>query len=75
MLYPDNFENKIGFDRIRDLLKERCLSPMGIQIIDDIRFEKDLETVSEELSATNEFQMILRFEENFPSDKNRGHFS
>ena len=68
MLYPDNFENKIGFDRIRDLLKERCLSPMGIQIIDDIRFEKDLETVSEELSATNEFQMILQFEENFPSD-------
>lgn len=68
MLYPDNFENKIGFDKIRDLLKERCLSPMGIQIADGIIFEDDLETISEELSATNEFQQILKFEENFPSD-------
>ncbi len=68
MLYPDNFENKIGFDKIRDLLKERCLSPMGIQIADDIIFEDDLETISEELSVTNEFQLILKFEENFPSD-------
>lgn len=68
MLYPDNFENKIGFDKIRDLLKERCLSPMGIQIVDGIIFEDDLETISEELSATNEFQQILKFEENFPSD-------
>jgi DNA mismatch repair protein MutS2 len=68
MIYPENFETKIGFDRIRSLLKERCLSPMGIQITDDIRFETDLETVSEELSATNEFQLILKFEENFPSD-------
>ena len=68
MFYPDNFENKIGFDKIRDLLKERCLSPMGIQIADDIIFEDDLETISEELSVTNEFQLILKFEENFPSD-------
>ena len=68
MLYPDNFENKIGFDKIRDLLKERCISPMGIQIVDGIIFEDDLETISEELSATNEFQQILKFEENFPSD-------
>ena len=29
MIYPNNFEQKIGFDEIRQLLKDRCLSPMG----------------------------------------------
>ena len=62
MIYPDNFESKIGFDRIRDLLKDRCLSSMGIEKADNIRFDDNIETLSEELSATYEF------EENFPSD-------
>ena len=29
MIYPDNFENKIGFNEIRKMLRERCLSPLG----------------------------------------------
>lgn len=68
MIYPGNFESKIGFDRIRDLLKDRCLSPMGIRMADDIRFETDIDIVTGEVAAANEFQLILRFEENFPSD-------
>src|SRR4030042_3676498 len=68
MIYPDNFESKIGFDRIRYILKERCLSPMGIEKSDSIRFNDNFEIIKEQLSATSEFQQILKFEENFPSD-------
>jgi DNA mismatch repair protein MutS2 len=68
MIYPSNFESKIGFDRIRSLLKERCLSPMGLDKVDTIRFEDNIKALSEKLTATFEFQQILIFEESFPSD-------
>ncbi len=68
MIYPENFESKVGFDRIRILLKERCLSPMGAGMVDSIRFGKDIAAISEQLLATSEFQLLLKFEENFPSD-------
>ena len=68
MIYPDNFELKVGFDRIRELLKEKCLSTMGIKRIDEICFNDNAEKISRELAITFEFQQVLKFEENFPSD-------
>ncbi|MBI5011239.1 MAG: endonuclease MutS2, partial [Bacteroidia bacterium] len=68
MIYPDNFESKIGFDRIRSLLKEKCLSPMGLEKIDNIQFSVDFDSLSRELSATYEFQQILTLEDFFPSE-------
>ncbi|MCX6335016.1 MAG: Smr/MutS family protein [Bacteroidia bacterium] len=68
MIYPDNFESKIGFDRIKELLRERCLSPMGAGKVDAIKFSDRIDTISEQLSATSEFQHLLNFEENFPAD-------
>ena len=29
MIYPNNFEQKIGFDQIRHILSGRCLSTLG----------------------------------------------
>ena len=68
MIYPENFENKIGFDRIRQLLSEKCLSPMGLEKIDEIKFIDDYESLMHNLSATYEFQQILQFEDFFPSE-------
>src|SRR5674536_203925 len=68
MIYPDNFENKIGFDRIRTLLRERCLSPMGLEKVDNLRFIDDYDHLLHILSATYEFQQILIFEDFFPSE-------
>jgi DNA mismatch repair protein MutS2 len=68
MIYPENFENKIGFDRIRNLLSEKCLSPMGIEKVNDIKFIDDYEYLAQKLSATYEFQQILIFEDFFPSE-------
>jgi DNA mismatch repair protein MutS2 len=68
MTYPENFENKIGFDRIRNLLSEKCLSPMGIEKVNNIKFIDDFEHLTHELSATYEFQQVLIFEDFFPSE-------
>ncbi len=68
MIYPDNFETKIGFDRIRQLLSDYCLSPMGREQVDGIRFEKSAGIIEYNLSATFEFQQILMFEDYFPSE-------
>lgn len=68
MIYPDNFEIKIGFDRIRAMISERCLSPMGSETVEDLAFMTDVELVRSELAKTSEFQNILKFEDPFPSE-------
>lgn len=68
MVYPENFEGKIGFDRIRSLLTERCISPMGAARVEKMSFSDDAETISGWIESTNEFQEILKYEENFPSE-------
>lgn len=68
MIYPENFENKIGFDRVRTLLSEKCLSPMGLEKVDGIKFIDDFKQLTRILSATYEFQQILIFEDFFPSE-------
>ncbi|MDP3432423.1 MAG: Smr/MutS family protein [Bacteroidota bacterium] len=67
MVYPENFESKIGFDKIRELLKGRCLSDLGKELVDEIRFVSDFDRLKEGLSLVNEFVFILREMENFPT--------
>ncbi len=68
MIYPENFENKIGFDRIRSMLAEKCLSPMGTDNVKAIEFMDDFDGITYDLSATFEFQQVLNFEDYFPSE-------
>lgn len=67
LVYPENFESKIGFDKIRELLKGRCLSELGKELVDEIRFVSDFDRLKEDLSLVNEFVVILREMENFPT--------
>jgi DNA mismatch repair protein MutS2 len=67
LVYPENFESKIGFDKIRELLKGRCLSDLGKELVDEIRFINDFDRLKEDLSLVNEFVIILREMENFPT--------
>jgi DNA mismatch repair protein MutS2 len=68
MIYPQNFENKTGFDRIRSLLAEKCLSPMGLEKVAGLGFTDDYGKLSHMLTATYEFQQILLFEDYFPAE-------
>ena len=68
MIYPDTFETKIGFDRIREHLVSLCLSPLGIRKVEAMKVLFSAGVIDHNLALTDEFQQILRFGEQFPSD-------
>ena len=67
MIYPQNFEQKIGFDQIRQLLKEKCLSTLGEERVIDMAFSDHFGEVEERLDQVTEFVRILQEEDNFPA--------
>ena len=69
MLYPDNFEEKIGFNTIRQLLLGHCLSPLGRGLVDQIGFQTDIETLLPELETVEELRQLLLFDEPFPAQE------
>lgn len=66
-IYPENFESKIGFDRVRQMLQAYCLSEMAKENVDSLSFSSDFETINIETSKVNEFLYILREHDNFPT--------
>lgn len=68
MIYPENFESKIGFDKIRQLLTARCLSPLGEEKVEDMTFSSDYAFITESLSQTEEFIRITQEEDDFPTN-------
>lgn len=68
MVFTTNVETKIGFDKIRLLLVNNCLSPLGTKKVDAITVSTNHEWILEQLNLTNEFVKILVNEEDFPID-------
>ncbi len=66
MIYPDNFESKIGFTEIRKMLRERCLSPLGKEQVEKMAFSSDAEEVNEWLMQVREFRRLMEEVEDFP---------
>lgn len=68
MTYPKNFEQKIGFDQIRSLIKEKCLSALGIDYTDRMEFSTDYEVIRKQLNQTWEFVHIIENSDDFPAN-------
>ena len=66
MIYPEGFEHKIGFTEVRGLLRERCLSTLGKEITDKLRFSSDAAEVNEWLAQVREFRRLLAEADDFP---------
>ena len=66
MIYPNNFEQKIGFDEIRELLKGRCLSTLGKEKVDEMAFSTDAGVVNEWLAQVREFRRLQDEHDDFP---------
>lgn len=66
MIYPKTFENKIGFDEIRTLLRERCLSTLGKEKIDDMSVSTNPAIINEWLQQVKEFRLLQEQAEDFP---------
>ncbi|WP_106831256.1 endonuclease MutS2 [Parabacteroides pacaensis] len=68
MIYPQNFEQKTGFDKIRHLLSEKCLSTLGKERVNEMYFSKEYDTICEWLNQTDEFVRILHGDQEFPAN-------
>lgn len=68
MIYPKNFEQKIGFDHIRTLIKEECASTLGQAFVDKMRFSDNFDLIEKLVTQTAEFKQILLIDDSFPSN-------
>ena len=66
MIYPNNYEHKIGFDEIRQLLKGRCLSTLGKEKVDELAFTDDYDVIGEQLEQVREFRRLRQEADDFP---------
>ncbi len=68
MLYPQNIEHKLGFDQVREILKETCVSSLGRDFVDKIRFSDNFDVIQKMISQVLEMKEIMTFEQaSFPA--------
>ena len=60
MIYPNNYEQKIGFDEIRRLLKGHCQSSLGQEKVDEIAFSDNAATVNEQMEQVREMRRLMQ---------------
>ena len=63
MLYPQNIEQKIGFETVRQFLTANCLSDLAKEEIAAISFSSDFEVIVHQLSLQDEMVRLLEEKE------------
>ena len=66
MIYPNNFEQKIGFDQVRYIVNGRCLSTLGKDKVEEMQFSAESDEVTRRLDEVAEFVRIIQEEDAFP---------
>lgn len=66
MIYPKTFESKLGFDEVRTLLRERCLSTLGKDMVDAVAVSGDAAVINEWLAQVREFRRLQEEADDFP---------
>ena len=66
VIYPSNFEQKIGFKSIREMIRGYCISQMGLERADEMAFSNDLAHITKSLEQTEEFLRLLQTGVPFP---------
>ncbi len=66
MLYPENIEQKLGFDQIRELLRAECNGILGISFVNKMRFSSDYDLICKLQNQADEFKQILLSGREFP---------
>ena len=68
MLYPQNIEIKLGFDKIRERLNKLCVSTLGRNFVEKVRFSDNYDLIQKMIRQVDEMKNILQFEPTaFPS--------
>jgi DNA mismatch repair protein MutS2 len=66
MIYPSNFELKIDFNQIRDLVSQQCVSEMGRKFVRKMHFTAHFAVIQKMLEQNMEFVRILESGKSFP---------
>ncbi len=62
----NNIEQKLGFDRIRQMVAEHCTNALATRMAEEMAFTTDYEKLSHELKLTEEMRQIVMMESGFP---------
>ena len=68
MIYPENFESKIGFDRIRNQIAVLCITDGARKKLSGLHFSTSREEIVRLLEETFEMRTILMLESDFPEN-------
>ncbi len=63
MLYPENCEERLGFNEVRQLVRKHCLSTMGQNLVDKMQVMTKHDQIDKFLRQTKEFKSILENQE------------
>ena len=69
MIYPVDYESKIGFDRIRAQVRERCTTEGGRMLLDRQGFSASAAEIDRRLALCDELRTILMMESGFPTQE------
>ena len=59
MVYPQNIEDKLGFGKVRDMVRGATLCPLGARRVDDMQFLTDRRALQHELSLLDEMKRLI----------------
>lgn len=62
----NNIEQKLGFDRIRQMVREHCSNTLATEMADGMTFTSDYDALLHELQLTEEMRQIVLMENEFP---------
>ncbi len=68
MIFPQNALDKLGFLEIRNLIKEKCLSEPGKEMVDKIQPQVKLDQIDKFLRQTQEFKDLIVNDAPLPVD-------
>ena len=61
-----NIEQKLGFDRIRQMVAEQCTNALAVRMADEMHYMTDYEPLYHELKLVEEMRQIVLMESGFP---------
>ncbi len=67
-LYPAHAADALEFNKVTQLLKQKCRTDAARERVEQMRFHTRIEYVEKALLQTNEFKNILRGSDYFPND-------
>ena len=66
MAIDTRLEEKLGFDRVRKIVSDRCSTDYAADRVATEQFSSDPRTIRHRLLLTDEMRLIVMFEESFP---------